>query len=73
MDEATIHVTKLDEPDFSTTLLTGSGGIAEMPELLSGRWLFHTVWSSRAQGLLNDADYITVFSSLTFDIGDAHD
>lgn len=73
VDEATIHVTKLDEPDISTTLLTGSGGIAEMPELLGGRWLFHTVWSSPAQGLLNDADYITVFSSLTFDISDAHE
>lgn len=73
VDEATIHVTKLDEPDFSTTLLTGSGGIAEMPELITGRWLFHTVWSSPAQGLLNDADYITVFSSLTFDISDPRD
>ncbi len=72
VDRATIHVTKLDEPDISTTLVTGSSGIAEMPELASGRWLFHTVWSSPAQGLLNDADYITVFSSLTFDISAAH-
>jgi len=73
VDRATIHVTKLDEPDVSTTLFTGSDGIAEMPELASGRWLFHTVWSSPAQGLLNDADYITVFSSLTFDISAAHE
>lgn len=73
VEDATIHVTKLDEPDFSTTLRTGSGGIAETPEMVSGRWLFHTVWSSPAQALLNDADYMTVFSSLTFDIRDAHE
>lgn len=67
---ATLHVTKLDEPDFTTTLRTSSNGIAEMPSISDGRWLFHTVWSSSAAGLLGDADYITVFSSITFDIGD---
>ena len=68
VDGATIHVTKLDQPDVSTTLRTRSDGIAEMPRISEGRWLFHTVWSSPAQGLLNGADYMTVFSSLTFDI-----
>ena len=70
IEDATIHVTKLDEPDVSTTLRTAADGIAELSEVSSGRWLFHTVWSSPAEGLLNGADYITVFSSLTFDIGD---
>lgn len=68
IDGATIHVTKLDDPDVTATLATRSDGVAELSKISSGRWLFHTVWSSPAKGLLNDADYITVFSSLTFDI-----
>ena len=69
IDGATLHITKLDDPSFTQTLATSSDGIAELPKISSGRWLFHTVWASPAEGLLNEADYITVFSSLTFDIG----
>lgn len=73
LDGATIHVTKLDDPEFTETLATSSDGVAVLSDISSGRWLFHTVWASPANGLLNDADYITVFSSLTFDIGHAQE
>lgn len=68
VEDVTLHITQLDAPENTYTLLTGPNGIADAEFLTSGEWLFHTAWSSRAEGLLENADYATVFSSLTFEI-----
>lgn len=65
---ATIHVTKLDEPDVTMQLTTDPTGMAQIAQLQSGSWMLHTVWGEPVEGLLNNADYVSVFSSLTFEI-----
>ena len=68
---ATLHVTQLDG-DGGFTIKTGADGKADLSEALSeGRWLVHTVWAEAAPGLLNEADYQTVFSSFTFETADS--
>ena len=68
---ATLHVTALEGEGEDFTVTTGPDGTADLgPELAEGRWLVHTVWSEPAEGLLEEADYHTVFSSLTFETGD---
>lgn len=68
LKDATIHVTQLNQTDTTFTLKTGEQGVATAPSLPSGQWMFHTVWSEPASGLLKEADYLTVFSSLSFEI-----
>jgi uncharacterized GH25 family protein len=68
VEGATLHITQLDQPEISMQARTGADGLAQVETLSSGTWLFHTVWAEPADGLLNSADYSTVFSSLTFRI-----
>ena len=69
---ATLHVTALEGDGEDFTVTTGPDGTADLGEnLAEGRWLVHTVWSEPAPNLLEDADYQTVFSSLTFETEDA--
>ena len=65
---ATVHVTQLDQPDVAMQVRTNAVGLAKIDELPGGSWLLHSVWGEPARGLLNEADYISVFSSLTFKI-----
>ncbi|MEM5518711.1 DUF4198 domain-containing protein [Henriciella sp. AS95] len=65
---ATLHVTNLDGAGEDFTTKTDEDGRADLGGSLSeGRWLVHTVWSEPVDGLLNEADYQTVFSSFTFE------
>ena len=67
---ATLHVTQLGGAGQTFTLETDGSGKADLSARLNeGRWLVHTVWSEPARGLLQQADYQTVFSSLTFETG----
>lgn len=66
--DATVHVTQLSSPNFTQMLRTNASGQASMDAIQKGTWLFHTVWSEPAEGLLQDADYLTVFSSLTLQL-----
>lgn len=65
---ATLHVTRLDQPEIRMILKTDSQGVASVDSLDAGTWLFHTIWSQPVEDLLSDAQYSTVFSSLTFRI-----
>lgn len=65
---ATIHITRLDDPDTTMTTTTDAEGNARFNPGADGRWLLHTVWSETAPDLLKDATYSTVFSSLTFEL-----
>lgn len=65
---STLHVTPLDGEGYGFTIKTGMDGRADLSKMMKeGRWLVHTVWSEPAEGLLQDATYQTVFSSLTFE------
>lgn len=64
---ATLHVTQLDAPDTAFSVKTNADGAAELSGLTEGRWLAHTVWSEPVDGLLEEAEFQTVFSSFTFE------
>jgi uncharacterized GH25 family protein len=69
---ATLHVTNLEDESESFSMTAEDDGQADLGAKMSeGRWLVHTVWSEAAPRLLQDADYQTVFSSLTFETMDA--
>ncbi len=68
---ATLHVTQLDAPDTSFSATTNADGMADLSGLTEGRWLAHTVWSEPVDGLLEDAEFQTVFSSFTFETSSA--
>ena len=68
---ATLHVTNLDDDSLQFTAETNGDGMVDIASSLSeGRWLVHTVWAEPAEGLLENADFQTVFSSFTFDTED---
>ena len=65
---ATLHITNLDDDTVHFSAETDADGQVDISTSLNeGRWLVHTVWAEAADGLLEGADYQTVFSSLTFD------
>lgn len=65
---ATLHITDLDDETVHFSAHTDAEGEVDISaSLTEGRWLVHTVWAEAAAGLLEDADYQTIFSSLTFD------
>ena len=65
---ATLHITDLDDETTHFSAQTDADGEVDISaSLTEGRWLVHTVWAEAAAGLLEGADYQTVFSSLTFD------
>ncbi len=67
---ATIHVSALDpQIDAPAPLVTGADGVAIFESEDAAHWLFHTVWSEPSEALLMEADYATVFSSLTLRTG----
>ncbi|WP_084419343.1 DUF4198 domain-containing protein [Henriciella litoralis] len=64
---ATLKMTNLDDDSLQFRVTTNAEGQADISgELSEGRWLVHNVWAEPVAGLLEDADYQTVFSSLTF-------
>lgn len=66
---ATIHITALhDDTVEAGPLAVDEEGRAqfEIPE--AGRWMLHVVWGEAGENLIADADYATVFSSLTFNV-----
>ncbi|WP_018147738.1 DUF4198 domain-containing protein [Henriciella marina] len=68
---ATLHITNLDDDTLTFSAETGSDGRTDIAaSLTEGRWLVHTVWAEPAEGLLENADFQTVFSSITFDTED---
>ncbi|MHA7859753.1 MAG: DUF4198 domain-containing protein [Henriciella sp.] len=69
IENATLHITQLGSPENTLTARTSSDGQATLESLPAGDWLFHTVWAEPVDGLLNGAEYSTVFSSLTFSVG----
>ncbi|RIJ21623.1 DUF4198 domain-containing protein [Henriciella barbarensis] len=65
---ATLHITNLDDDTVHFSAETDVDGVVDISSSLTeGRWLVHTVWAEAADGLLEGADYQTIFSSLTFD------
>ncbi|MEL6955154.1 MAG: DUF4198 domain-containing protein [Pseudomonadota bacterium] len=68
---AMIHVTALNAPDLEVEpLLTGPDGVTDFLVAAPAHWMFHTVWGEASSSLIMDADYATVFSSLTVRIGE---
>jgi uncharacterized GH25 family protein len=64
---ATLKMTNLDDDSLQFRVSTNNEGKADISgELTEGRWLVHSVWSEPVSGLLENADYQTIFSSLTF-------
>jgi len=68
---AMIYVSALDAPDLEVApLKTGPDGVANFDVATSAHWMFHTIWGEASASLISDADYATVFSSMTVRTGD---
>lgn len=66
---AMIHVSALDDETLEAgPLTTDAEGRASLEIPAAGQWMLHVVWGEAADGLMMDADYATVFSSLTFEV-----
>lgn len=63
---ATVHIVSLDGTAEDRTVKTDAAGRASISRPESGAWMFHCVWAERSSNTVAEADYATVFSSLTF-------
>lgn len=63
---ATVHVGNLTTGEGAAPLTTDAAGRASLPASAGAEMMLHVVWADPAEGLLEEADYSTVFSSLTF-------
>lgn len=69
LEAAKVHLINLNSDFEERTYFSQADGTISVQPIEDGEWMLHTVWGAPAEGLLLDADYFTVFSSLTFRVG----
>ncbi|MEM7768190.1 MAG: DUF4198 domain-containing protein [Pseudomonadota bacterium] len=62
-----LHLTDLGKRQSVGVVVTDEAGRAVIEHRAGAPMLAHAVWGTPEKGLLQDADYLTVFSSLTFE------
>jgi hypothetical protein len=60
-----VKVIRLDTGEMRENLMSDASGRIVLENPGGGAFMLHTIWAEPAEGLLEDADFATSFSSLT--------